>query len=998
MASNKFATMLHRNTNKIIVTLVYAILEWVLIILLLLNSLFTYLITKFSNFFGLKPPCLWCSRVDHILEPGRNTNSYRDLICDTHAAEISKLSYCSTHQKLAEPQNMCEDCLASRPSYDGSFLGSTQRIAFVSRLSENHGENGTNIFMCSCCNKNLSCKLCPPSWPSWGALNHNQKDDLVIEEVDDDSNEGEYKELSRSYSSPSHREKDNEIHKKNWEENQCDEGIADEHQIHSDFGGSSFVEVVQEDGSMILKDSTEQDSDDTSFVHRACDNSTIQCFPEQDNSCEVISMHCKNYFACELNRLIPVELIDSSTTANLGSCNWREEDLRKHDRQNRASDSEARIETQFNVTTEAAFLTINECPNRATKEELESFEMAEFDTDNYFTEEVVERKQDTVSEACRQVDTTEEPQTLSLAEEVAGKEPDNPPGACGAEINSINLLSDQSSAKTAIVTEKSDHEAETQAEEPVSSLTCQPVDQASTNDDVAEVSTTPDAFMAQDDLGPSPMEKTTQHEKIILVENAQEGTNNHGSFPSEPNEAEDEKCPDTPNSVDSLHYSQKKLLLFEKRESGAEESLDGSVISEMEGGDAVTTIDRLKAALKAERRNLSALYAELEEERSASAIAANQTMAMITRLQEEKAAMQMEALQYQRMMEEQAEYDQEALQLLNELMIKREKEKQELEKELELHRKKVLDYEAKEKIRVTRRIKHGSLRSRNSSASCSNADESDELSIDLNLEARDEDSSYSSHQATSQNNSPDNAVLNLEEMALDCVKHMSALDESLVEFEEERLSILDQLKALEEKLITLGDDEGYFEDGKSIERSSTYGAKEFDDHVLTSPEENGVPGKHSSLYVVKEVDKHDFTSPEEDGISFGFSKDKFYPERKTMDSMAKSLLPLLDATNNKNEEGLLYEAKGESEYVEMQNSFESHFELDVKKLAIEDEVDHVYERLQALEADREFLKHCMSSIKKGDKGVDLLQEILQHLRDLRAVEIRVKNMNDDTLG
>lgn len=113
--------------------------------------------------------------------------------------------------------------------------------------------------------------------------------------------------------------------------------------------------------------------------------------------------------------------------------------------------------------------------------------------------------------------------------------------------------------------------------------------------------------------------------------------------------------------------------------------------------------------------------------------------------------------------------------------------------------------------------------------------------------------------------------------------------------------------------------------------------------------------------------------------------------------MAKSLLPLLDATDNENE-GLLYEEKGESEYVDMENSFISNFEMDGKKLAIEDEVDHVYERLQALEADREFLKHCMSSIKKGDKGVDLLQEILQHLRDLKAVEVRVKNMSDDPLG
>lgn len=429
MAGNKFATRLHRNTHKIIVTLVFAILEWVLIILLLLNSLFSYLITKFSNYFGLKPPCLWCSRVDHILEPGKNSNSYRDRICDFHAAEISKLSYCSTHQKLTEPQNMCEDCLSSRPSYDGSSLGSAQRIAFVSWVSENHGENGADIVMCSCCNKNFSCKLCPPFWPSWGALNHNQKDDLVIEEVDGDNNEGEYKEPSRSYSFPSHREEDNEIHKNNLEENQCDEGITDEHHIHADFGGSSFVEVAQEDCSMVLKDSTEQDSDDTGFVLQACHNSTIQCFPEQDNSLELLSMHCKNYFACELNRLIPVELIDSSTTTNLGSCNLREEDLREHDQPNRASDPEARIEMQFNVTTEeAAYLMINESPEKASKEELESLEMAVVDTDNYFTEEVEERIQDMVSEACRQVDTTEEPLTVTLAEEVDMKEPDDPPG------------------------------------------------------------------------------------------------------------------------------------------------------------------------------------------------------------------------------------------------------------------------------------------------------------------------------------------------------------------------------------------------------------------------------------------------------------------------------------------------------------------------------------------------------------------------------------------
>ncbi|KAF5457530.1 hypothetical protein F2P56_021626 [Juglans regia] len=954
MAANKFATMLHRNTHKVIVILVYVILEWVLIILLLLNSFFSYLITKFSNYVGLKPPCLWCSRVDHILEPGKNTNVYRDLICDTHATEISKLSYCLTHQNLAESHNICEDCLASRPSYSDSSIRSTKRIAFVSWMSENQSTetNGEKSFRCSCCNESLSCKPHAPK-PSWDALSHTRKADLIIEAVDDDDNEGKYKEPSKPNSPSKHWEKDNEIQKNKMEENHSDKGIADEYQILSDVGGFGFKDVAQEDCSTFLIDSTKQESDYTNYVHQSFD--TCQCFPGQDHSLETINMHLTNYIACEFNRLIPVELIDSSTTTNQGSSKLKDEDLREQDQQDRASDPEVWIETQLNGSTEAILLMRKESAERAAEGQRKSLKINEGDTQ---TSQVVKRKQDVVSEACSQVANAQRPLTLFLLEEVSTKQKqlDDLP-ACGAVIDSINLLSDECSANTLIGTEESDHAADRpQAEEPIYSSGCLKEDQSSTNDNGAEFCIAPDSFMPQDDLGSKTMKKVIQHEKTFLIENT--------------------------------------------RESGAEESFDVRTVGTMEGGDAATTTEPLEAALKAERKVLNAVYAELEEERSASAIAANQTMAMITRLQEEKATMQMEALQYQRMMEEQAEYDQEALQLLNELMTKKEKEKQELEKDLDMYREKVLDYEAKEKLRMTRRIKHGSLRSGNSSASrgnssasCSNADESDKLSIDLNREARD-DGSYSGHQDTTQNTSAGNADLNLEEMALDCVRHMSALDGSLAEFEEERLSILDQLKALEEKLITLAEDGGFLEDGKSIEHSSMYGAKEFDDHDFTSPEVNGISVNRSSMYGVKELDNQEFTSPEDNGIS----KDKLHLERKTMNSMAKRLLPLFNATNNKSGEELLIEEKGESEYVEMQKSLESNFELEVKKLPIEDEVDHVNEKLRALKADREFLKHCMSSIKKGDKGVDIVEEVLQHLRDLRAVEVRVNNISDDRLG
>ncbi|XP_022737437.1 probable myosin-binding protein 5 [Durio zibethinus] len=114
----------------------------------------------------------------------------------------------------------------------------------------------------------------------------------------------------------------------------------------------------------------------------------------------------------------------------------------------------------------------------------------------------------------------------------------------------------------------------------------------------------------------------------------------------------------------------------------ASESGEGQVSNEVEGD----ILHHLKRQVRMDRKSLMALYMELDEERSASAVAANNAMAMITRLQAEKAAVQMEALQYQRMMEEQAEYDQEALQEMNNLLAKREEELKDLEAELEAYR------------------------------------------------------------------------------------------------------------------------------------------------------------------------------------------------------------------------------------------------------------------------------------------------------------------------
>ncbi|KAL1556553.1 putative myosin-binding protein 4 [Salvia divinorum] len=455
---------------------------------------------------------------------------------------------------------------------------------------------------------------------------------------------------------------------------------------------------------------------------------------------------------------------------------------------------------------------------------------------------------------------------------------------------------------------------------------------------------------SDDRAGPREVEEQMVELESLSFEDKEHVKENEPPFQSEVNETEEEedKFPDTPTSVDSLNQLHKKLSQLEKRDSGTEESLDGSVTSELEGGDGVVTVERLKAALRSERKALQSLYTELEEERSASAVAASQTMAMINRLHEEKAAMQMEALQYQRLMEEQSEYDQEALQLMNELMVKREREKQEVEKELKGYRKKLFEYETREKVRTLRKSKDGSTRSGFSSASCSNADDSDGLSIGLNQDAKEEEEFYSHQEKYENQSTPVDAVVNLEQ--------------SLADFEEERMSILEQLKVLEEKLLTLDDDD------------------DDDDKEQNFEEESG----------------HHHLNGETNGHANGFAKETtngkhHHQHRRIAGHKGKSLLPLFNAICDEDGDAVL---NGDGVHVSSHD--ESEFERENKKLAIAEEVDHLYERLQALEADREFLKHCISSLKKGDKGMNLLQEILQHLRDLRNVEIGTRSLGDCT--
>ncbi|XP_022855467.1 myosin-binding protein 2-like [Olea europaea var. sylvestris] len=950
MAANKIASILHRNTNKITYILIYAVLEWILMVLLLLNSLFSYVIIKFAEYFGLKPPCLWCTRLDHIFEPQRvNKNMHRDLLCEAHSKEISKLGYCSNHQKLAESRDMCEDCLSSRSEFQG-VLKNVNLFEWMNKLgmiqSDEEKENGEVSLNCSCCGVVLDNKDRYSSYillkPSWNVFESGHKEKLIKEpgvydiKLSDFAVDSCYDEQGLENKNESQILSENDrglsVTIKDSEEN--DSVSLSMNELKELRGGEN--ENVEENPSKIMEDKS------------------VQVFVDEDPSVEVSNQHLEFFLDYSGHKLVSVELIDWVKGEDQKNDNFKGYSFSDNEESTLDSDVKLGVgnrsvlveddaELDFDLNEEPAFslldsMDMEEDENSRVFHTKEShFEMDVLKDDANFHASQTSFKDVDEFEVKEAIEEgNEHSDILTVSEEVT-------------QIP-INETETETEAEVSIGTEIPDLDIidEIQNQEAIPSYEC-------THEDPSVSST---VFVEVDDHGAMLQEQTVEL-PALLVTDSDHVMNNRPSFSLELNEIEEDKVPDTPTSVESLHHLHKKLLLLEKRDCGTEGSLDGSVTSELEGSEGVVTVESLKSALRTERKALQTLYTELEEERSASAVAANQTMAMINRLQEEKAAMQMEALQYQRMMEEQSEYDQEALQLLNELMVKREKEKQELEKEFELYRKKMFDYETKEKMKLLKRSKDGSTRSGFSSASCSNLEDSDGLSADLNQEVKDEES-FHSHQEYGDHNTPVNAVLNLEE--------------SLADFEEERLSILEELKVLEEKLMILDDEEEQkFEDVRAMEDAHKENGNRLD--------ENG----HFS---------------EDNGHANGFSNEmmgKHHSRTKILGSTGKSLLPLFDAINDENGDVILNGNCNEYDCNGKENSYETKFEFENKKLAIEEEVDHLYERLQALEADREFLKHCISSLKKGDKGMDLLQEILQHLRDLRNVELRVRNLSDSDI-
>ncbi|KAF8039079.1 hypothetical protein BT93_B1582 [Corymbia citriodora subsp. variegata] len=378
---------------------------------------------------------------------------------------------------------------------------------------------------------------------------------------------------------------------------------------------------------------------------------------------------------------------------------------------------------------------------------------------------------------------------------------------------------------------------------------------------------------------------------------------------------------DAPNA-NAFQVLQKKISL-ERNESGLE-SLDGSIVSEIEG-ESLT--DRLKRQIEHDKKSMSILYKELEEERNASAIAANQAMAMITRLQEEKATLHMEALQYLRMMEEQAEYDMEALQKSNDLLADREKDIQDLEAELEFYRNKYPSEPLPENIMESVHLEA-------SSREVTEKAKGNEISL--------EDSGHDK--------------VDRADRVIGKTRTVEFTD-SAVEIEEEKLRILQYLKKLEKKLGPSPKDSKKFELAND-EYSEIKGGEVCDSEEPECRAENSESSvaEYNRLSVPDDVSqlKGSLSSQEGQGAM---------PEN-----------PLLPSKEDK-------------DFVSIEQTSVSISEGD-ELVSLRNEVHSLYERLEALETDRCFLERTIKYLRVGDKGLQFIQDIASHLQELRSIGTR----------
>lgn len=701
-----------------------ALLEWILMLLLFVDAVYSFLVTRFARLCRLPAPCPFCSRLDHVLG-NEKPCFYRELICKTHKSEISSLAFCRLHQKLGGAQSMCERC-CEKADDDDKADDSNQGIDAVF--------NSPGVRTCSCCGEHFKQRsVTLPSrkiselgpTEAFGSPNI-YTDYSVAGQVDEPL---EPKDIYYQSDYMSHeRESLLQMTSDSEVEVPCADDVRSSHSREANVGEEDLhKDAVREQPTLpsttVIKGSkinVERELNVTDAAESYSVPATVYGNPDnitdedqmdekESLSKKLASQHdpmligkdsdLKDAYISQIPVAPSDELpqplgeMEPCQSTNEGKTDpytsqftileehyavSGEGNIKDNLEQVHEPESTGRSRGIFphrSVSATNPLVPHNSChgasANTDQKDDCADIHVPQVGADSQTFGDVEGYN--------KKIEPTGEMGALELIQDPSNiapkalidKDTVNETHISAAAVRSSGEVPQDLSA-----TEEYSKTSESTVERRPSLST-----QISMNEAyrlaIGNKSSLPSPTLTDVILGKDSTSSINEELRLLLSQlSASRGLEASWIDPG--------PSPRAYGRGDELVVQNITNRISLDRNASGLESLEGSIVSEMEGENP---IDRLRRQIDLDRKSIHLLCRELEEERNASAIAASQALAMITKLQDEKAAMQMEASHYQRMMEEQAEYDSEALAKTNELLSEREQQIEELEVELENYRR-----------------------------------------------------------------------------------------------------------------------------------------------------------------------------------------------------------------------------------------------------------------------------------------------------------------------
>ncbi|KAJ8558131.1 hypothetical protein K7X08_004897 [Anisodus acutangulus] len=614
-----------RNPRGFMTVLSCAACEWFLMLMLFLDAALSYLITKFASYYELQTPCMLCSRY----VGGKKSGCYRRHLCRNHKEEISFQVFCHIHGNLADVRAMCEECIVSFAAENVLVKESDNNLMMAKLGNKSFIPTSPGPWRCSCCQKTWRARssaqrLLQLTSVGFGASKANVKPPLPwAPGCSRFSRRDSFKKIRDKISGP-----DSPRTRAAALDPLSHVGYT-ELKITSD--SESEIQISDEDdGCSATRGKNDSRSKDNVRLGKGITQKVEnQARQSSESKPSLPDQPMSMQLAASSGKTVSFQASDDFVGHGLAELDW----------ESLSPKTGASVLPVSNITQSPNPLEDPQASGESSKS-------------NTLLPHISD---------------------LSVLSELISVT--NMPSSSSINIHETNLTEANDDGNN--LTEKNNAKAPVHLGDSAPSISNQKIRAdisvlgnrgRKVSDMLGEPSAISDAAKAGEGMKLLPQLSTSGMDES---QTASLMNHDHG----------DDRQRSDASSSDGVHMLQTST--FMGRDDCGNEPADGFSVSEIEGE---STVDRLKRQVEHDQSYINALFKELEEERSASAIAANQAMAMITRLQEEKASLHMEALQYLRMMEEQAEYDMEALERANDLLAEREKELQDLEEDLELYR------------------------------------------------------------------------------------------------------------------------------------------------------------------------------------------------------------------------------------------------------------------------------------------------------------------------